>query len=322
MDGGAQRFLDAVREAHPGAELGLVGTKVAWADGGPDPLDLIGYAILDAPSPHWHAVGYGLSPAGHGFELSVRVRRAGDEDELPAWVFNWLQNQARYVMESGNALRPGDQMPANGPIRADADTALTAMLYRRDPVLGPLANRALGIDVVQVVAVTDDELRAKRAWQFEAVVDLLERHLGPDLVVDLDRPSVTGDPAVAEEVAAGARRDGSSTTRIIAERVDVDPKRNRLTVDDVVARDLGLMVAARLGHGRQLAVHDGEGRVVHLVSADANGMARSSTGHWVFELSPDAVRWLDAALEPLPGVYTSPALQPLEIAVRAVTRPA
>ncbi len=314
MDPEADRLLDALEAAHPDAPVSLVTTKVAWDEGGPDPLDVIGYVQLDEPFPHFHAVGYGLSRAGHGFELSTRVRRERAEEQLPNWVFGWLQNQARYVMESGQALRPGDQKPANGPIRRGADTALTAMLYRVDPVLDPLAEP----EIVQVVAVTDGELRAKRTWQFEAIVDPLERHLGPELIADLDRPSLLDDPAVAAEVAEGARRDGSSTGRIMAWGVEVDPDRPRVTVDAVVAQDLGLMVAARLGHGRELDIHDADGAVLHLVPADRVALEPSGEGHWGVELTPDAVRWLDAHLVPRAGVYTSAALAPLEIEVRAV----
>jgi len=286
---------------------------VRWDEGGPDPLDGLAFFPLDDPVPHWHAVGYGLSRE-HGHELSTRVARDPGELEPPGWVFSWLQNLARYVADTGNALRPGDQMPANGPIREDHDTTLTAMLFRRDPVLDPLVEP----DVVQVVGVTDDELRAKRAWQFEAMMALLERELGPELVVDLDRPSVLAQPEVAAEAREGARRDGSSTTRIACERVEVRLDPPSLAVDALVAQDLGLLLAARLAHGRRLDLSDDDGNIVHLFPGDEVALEEADAGHVRIDLPPAALRWLDGELEPRAGTYAPPELAPLTLEVRAI----
>ena len=322
MDAGAQRFIAAVATAYPDAETGLIGTKVAWADGGPDPLDLVGYAFLDDPVPHWHVVGYGLSAPdpgddpgrGWSFELSTRVRRDPDEDQLLPWVFNWLQNQARYVAESGNTLAPGDQMPANEPIREDSGSDLVAMLYRVDPVLDPLVDP----QIVQVIGVTEDELRAKRTWQFQPLIALLERELGAELIVDLERRSVLADPSVAAEVAEGARRDGSSTASLLVERLEVRTDPPTLGIDTHLARDLGLLVASRLGHGRDLTVTGSSGTVMHIAPADRVGLVATGGGHWRLDLTPAAASWLDSRLSASPGVWSPPELAPLVVDVAPV----
>jgi hypothetical protein len=316
VDPAAPEFLAAVRRAYPDVEPLVMTTKVEWADGGPDPLDGLAFFPVETPVPHWHAVGYGLSAPGerraHDFELSVRVARDADEDEPPGWVFSWLQNQAEYVVTSGRPLRPGDQMDANSPIRDGSDTELTAMLYRADPVFDPCVEA----DVVQVVAITRDELRAKRAWQSEALLELLERSLGPELIVDLSRASVLADPAVARAAEEGARRDGSSTASIAVERLAVRPP--RVAIDALTAEDLGLMVAARLGHGRDLELRDAADRVVHLVAGDEVLLEETGGGHWKLTLPPAAVGWLDASLPARAGVYAPPELAPVELEVEAI----
>ena len=68
--------------------------------------------------------------SGWGFEFTMRIApcaedqaRNGAEHE-PVWVINLMNNLARYVFNSENWFEPYHFITANGPIRADTDTAL------------------------------------------------------------------------------------------------------------------------------------------------------------------------------------------------------
>lgn len=328
MDDSAEAYFDRLLGAYEGAEPVYVVTKRTWAQDGPDPLDVVAFFPVERPTPHWHAAGYGLSADGTGddpgrgwdFELSARVARAPDEELPPDWIFSWLQNLAAYVAETGRALAPGDQMQANGPLREDSPTELQAMLFRRDAALDPLVDPA----VVQVLGVTMDELAAKRCWRAEPMIALLERRLGAELVVDLDRSSVLADPAVAREAAEGALRDGSSTTTLAVEHVALEggrrlPRRGpSVTIDALVAEDFGLLVAARLDHGQQLDVEASDGTVLHIRPGGRVSLAQVQGAHWKLELPPAATRWLREELGPRAGTYRPPPLSPLTLEVRAI----
>ena len=321
-------YFDRLLDAHEGSEPVYIGTKRTWAQDGPDPLDVVAFFPVEEPTPHWHAAGYGLSAdgaeddpgRGWDFELSARVARAPDEELPPDWIFGWLQNLAAYVAETGRALSPGDQMPANGPIRKDSPTELQAMLFRLDAALDPLVEPT----VVQVIGVTMDELAAKRCWQAAPMIELLERELGAELVIDLDRSSVLADPAVAREAAEGALRDGSSTSTLAIERVGLDrgrrlPRRGpSVSIDALVAEDFGLMVAARLDHGEQLDLEAEDGTVLHVKPGDRVSLAPVEGTHWKLELPPAATRWLREELGPRAGRYRPAPLWPLTLEVRQI----
>ena len=122
-------------------------TVIKWMLGGPDPLDGISaYKVTDRGPPHWHLISYGLTElyskqsdqqewCGWGFELSTRLACDVDDEEPPVWIFNFLQNIARYVFSSGNVFAVGHHMDANGPIAAESDTALTALCFAPPPLL-------------------------------------------------------------------------------------------------------------------------------------------------------------------------------------------
>ena len=321
-------YFDRLLSAHEGSEPVYVGTQQTWEQDGPDPLDVIAFFPVEEPTPHWHAAGYGLSAEGAeddpgrgwDFELSARVARAPDEELPPDWIFSWLQNLAAYVAETGRPLSPGDQMQANGPLREDSPTELQAMLFREDPALDPLVEPT----VVQVIGVTMDELAAKRCWRAAPMLELLEGRLGAELIVDLERPSVLGDPAVAREAADGALRDGSSTTTLAIERLELDrgrriPRRGpSVSIDAIVAEDLGLMVAARLDHGEQLDLEAKDGTVLHVKPGEQVSLAQVEGSHWRLELPPTATQWLREELGPRAGTYRPASLWPLALEVRPI----
>ncbi len=75
------------------------GSLVPYRLGGPDPIHGISAWFNAAPSPHWHFVTYGFTElwgkesedaevSGFGFELTFRLARAEDEEELSELVFD------------------------------------------------------------------------------------------------------------------------------------------------------------------------------------------------------------------------------------------
>ncbi len=208
------------------------GTVIGYRLGGPDPLDGLSFYPRTDPVPHWHAVTYGLSElydkeapdpevSGWGFELTFRVARDAGDTEAPMWAATLLQNLARYVFSSGNVLRPGDHMDANSPLNLDhGTTALTALAFLEDPELDAVTTPNGTVRFVQAVGLTADELAAARGWDTAGVLGLLAER-DPLLVTDLDRASITADPAVRAAIDAGTERDGSSTGQLLITGLEV-----------------------------------------------------------------------------------------------------
>lgn len=61
----------ALAAAYPGQTPFLYGAAIAFADGGPDPLDAVSI-YWNARGPHWHYVGHGLAGV-MGAELTFRL---------------------------------------------------------------------------------------------------------------------------------------------------------------------------------------------------------------------------------------------------------
>jgi suppressor of fused len=197
------------------------GTVLKWRLGGTEPLD--GFSIWKrvGPVPHWHFVTYGLTElyrkefddpdvSGYGFELTFRVACDPDDDEPPAFAFNFLQNLARYVFETGNTFDSGHWMPANGPIALGTETAICSMGFVFDPELPAIDTPNGRMAFLQVVGLTDDEEWALKRWNSRALLDVLLPHM-PLWVTDLGRTSLLERADVRTQIEEGSRRDGSST---------------------------------------------------------------------------------------------------------------
>jgi suppressor of fused len=183
------------------------------------PLHAVTVHALDDPR-HWHLVTYGLSElfekespdkdvSGWGFELTFRLARGDGDDEAPEWASDLLTNLAAYVWESGHDFAHGDHVDLRGPIKLDAETAITAAAIVTDPTLATVRGPFGRVEFLQVVGLTADELELCRAWRTDAVLDLLTS-ANPLGVTDLDRPSLLDDPAVRERAEAGIGAEGSS----------------------------------------------------------------------------------------------------------------
>jgi len=165
-----------------------MGTVLSYQLGGRDPLDGISAYYREHPVPHWHYVTYGFSElydkeqedenvSGFGFELTFRLRTATGATEAPTWVFSLLQNLARYVFKTGNAFKPGETMPANGPIALDTDTRIWSMAMTSDPELPALQTPNGHLEFIQVVGLTVEEASAATQWSAQHLLDTLLPHM-------------------------------------------------------------------------------------------------------------------------------------------------
>lgn len=177
------------------------GTAIRYSLGGPDPLDGISaYECRDGGVSHLHFVTYGYTSlyydeesAGgefsqYGFEMTFRLASPLPPTEEPLWVCSLLQNIARYVFETNNWFEPYQWLPANGPIRADGDTAIVGLVFLNDPTLAAVASPHGRVEFIQAFGVTQAELDGLDNTK-QATERLIEQHreTNPLLVTDLAR---------------------------------------------------------------------------------------------------------------------------------------
>jgi suppressor of fused-like protein len=302
------------------------GTSVPYMLGGNDPLHGISVYLRDEPVPHFHFVTYGFTDlfvketedpdeSGFGFELTLRLRRAPDEEAVPTWVLDFLQNLARYVFGTGNRFAAGHKMGLNGPVAFDHDTKLTAILFAEDPELGELLSTFGKAKFIQIVGITDDEYKLIQEWSTAGLVELLREHL-PFLITDLDRDSVLANAAVAARVRERVEREGSSEDLTYAGELQVDAS------DDRVHIELGALYAAalpramrgRLSHGRPYILR-GRANTIRLVPGAQCSVGRSDDGIELV-LTPAVVAEIEARLHAsLAGQYRFETWPALEVVV-------
>jgi suppressor of fused len=289
--------IDRHLEAHYGPdEPQHWGTIIRYRLGGPDPLDGVSAYDHAGPPGHWHYVSYGLSElyakesedaarSGWGIELTFRLAHGPDET-APIWPVNFLQNLARYVVDSGNVLWPGHHMNANGPIAVDIATALEAAAFVEDPELGAINTPHGSVRFVQVVGITPGEYEALRRWNTDSMVALLRRG-NPLLVSDLSRASILDDPATAAEVDAGQARDGSSMAGVYLDSLSWREEADSLhvTIGAAALEDWAIMLKGRLALGREASLFGPEQKL-DLVPGNTFGWHRHEEGGIALTLPP------------------------------------
>lgn len=141
---------------------------IHYALGGEEPLDGISVYESDKQTPHFHFVTYGFSELYYseksaggdfskfGFELTFRLKKESDDDNIN-WACNLLQNIAKYVFNSGKWFEEFHFIPANGPIRSDFDTDITALAFVQDPELGKIQTPHGEVTFLQMVGLTTEE---------------------------------------------------------------------------------------------------------------------------------------------------------------------
>ncbi|WP_433053132.1 suppressor of fused domain protein [Dactylosporangium sp. CS-033363] len=317
----------ALEQIYPGVEPRHLGTIIKWALGGPDPLDGISFYPRLDPVPHWHAVTYGMSElygkqsdnpdeSGWGFEFTFRVRRDPAETEPPIWAANFLQNLARYVFQTGNWFEPNHHMDLNGPIALDRETLIRAVVFTEDPELGAIDSPNGAVQFLQVVGITADEYAATQAWSVHAFLDLLAGRI-PLLVTDLDRASLTDDPAVAETVDGGRRLDGSSTATLALAEFGWRPDGDlvRLVIGAHVAPRVAETLVGRLPFGRTLRLDGPESSVEFASDSFYIATEEGFENHLQIGLTGEALDGLLQVLVPTAGVRVAAGAGPIVVEI-------
>ena len=228
-------------------------TTASKSDGGDDPLEGIVVYRADDPHPHWHLVALGSSElfdkmwnkpevSGWGFELTFRVACDPDESSPPGWALGLMQSIARYVDVTGRPFAPSQHMDAFGPLDPETDTALTAVCFAEDPVLGTLETPNGLVRFLQIVGIAADERVLVLEWDAAAFMDVLTEQ-DPMLVTDLGRPSLLDDPATAQQLRARADAEGSSVAGAFVDALRWEPS------DGGVDLVIGALHVPALGRG-------------------------------------------------------------------------
>jgi len=168
--------------------------------GGEDPLDGISYYESKKQEDHYHFITYGFSELYYneekvngefskwGFELTFRLKPFDADNGNPTWVISMLQNIAKYVFKSGNWFEEFHYMPANGPIRLETDTDITAIVFINDPEIEKKQTPHGEVSFLQIVGLTTQEyedIKANPEIREELVNKLKENN--PLLITDLNR---------------------------------------------------------------------------------------------------------------------------------------
>jgi hypothetical protein len=298
-----------------------VGTILRHRLGGSDPLDGISVYRRTSPVPHWHYVTYGFSElyekesddletSGYGFELTFRLKAVEGESTAPTWVFNLLQNLARYVFKTGNVFAPGDWMGANGPIALNTTTKLCSLGFVADLELPPVQTPNGRLAFVQAVGLTVEEERAAKRWQMGQLLHVLLPYM-PLWITDLHRSSLLDIGEVAAQVKAGSERDGSSSGFLYTDVLAVTERRRLLRppIANIVlgarqVEELGALLALRIPFDRTFALSSRDWRLAFEPGPRCAWSIEDKV--MTVKMDPASARVFAQAVQPWEGRYHLP----------------
>ncbi|MBK1810817.1 suppressor of fused domain protein [Clostridium sp. YIM B02505] len=147
------------------------GTIIPWSLGGNDPLD--GISIYEGED-YYHFVTYGLSElyekefknkeySGYGFELTVKLKKDGLEDEEAAirGMCGILQAIAKLTYKDGEIFQPDEYIYTGQTTGMDPNgkSMITGFITQLDK-LGEIETPNGKLQFVELIGVTDAELKA------------------------------------------------------------------------------------------------------------------------------------------------------------------
>ncbi len=290
-----------------------VGTVIKYMLGGPDPIDGVSVYRSEKGGPHWHYVTFGFSElyekesddpeySGFGFELTMRLNRAG-EDAPPMWPVSLMQNLARYVFSSGQAFAAGHYLDCNGPVCLDAETKLQALIFVEDSELKSIDTPHGKVNFLQMVAITADELNAAKRWNTVGFSRLLEERY-PFLIVDLARESIMADAAVSKKVDEGISKDGSSTGSLFVTQLDCKIGllgKCQLIFGAHAIPEIQALLPSRINHGRELFLA-GDKSAIRIVPGEKFSYKKNDDV-LVLTLTAEDASALTRSLQPREGEY-------------------
>ena len=187
---------------YPNQEPKHFAPAISYMLGGEHPLDGVSIYESKKQTDHFHFVTYGFSELYYdenkiedefskwGFELTFRLKPFAEDNGNPSWVIALLQNIAKYVFDSGNWFEEFHYMPANGPIRLDTETDITALVIVADPEIEKKQTPHGELSFLQIVGITSAEYEAikENPGIVEELVNKLKEN-NPLLITDLTRKS-------------------------------------------------------------------------------------------------------------------------------------
>lgn len=302
------------------------GTVLPYALGGNDPLT--GLSAFQDPTnlECWHFVTYGFSElyekesddiavSGFGFELTFRLVTSNVEEQA-TWVFNFLQNLARYVFDTGRVFGRGHTMPLNGPICAESDTDIQCVAFVLDPELGEIQTPNGSVEFLQIVGLTTDEISAIQYWNARSFLDLVAVE-NPKLVTDLDRASFLSNGPFAETVAKRSAEEGASCGEFYTNSFSFSSTRFTrkctLKIGAYFVEDLTRRICGRIPYDRDFLLTGEPGAVIFSASKSNGWSVEGDT--LTLELTADTARSMQQSLLPKAGTYKIPGLDKLAIEV-------
>jgi len=190
-----------IEKFYEGQEPRHFAPSIPYSLGGENPLDGISIYESTKQIDHFHFVTYGFSElyyneesageefSGYGFELTFRLKKYSDEDNIH-WACNLLQNLAKYVFNSGKCFGEFHVIPANGPIRREYETEITAVAFIIDPEFGTIETPNGQVQFLQMVGLTTGEYEAFKQNPTFSETEKIIQKLKIDnelLITDLDR---------------------------------------------------------------------------------------------------------------------------------------
>lgn len=187
---------------YPDQEPKHFAPAISYMLGGEHPLDGVSYYESKHQEDHFHFITYGFSELYYneekvdgefskwGFELTFRLKPFEADNGNPSWAVALLQNIAKYVFDSGNWFEEFHYMPANGPIRLDTETEITALVFVNDPEVQKKQTPHGEVSFLQIVGITAEEYEniKENPETVEALVNKLKEN-NPLLITDLNRKS-------------------------------------------------------------------------------------------------------------------------------------
>ncbi|MEN2398560.1 suppressor of fused domain protein [Flavobacterium sp. MC2016-06] len=187
---------------YPNQEPKHFALAISYMLGGESPLDGVSFYESTKQTDHFHFITYGFSELYYsedkidgeyskwGFELTFRLKPFAADNGNPTWAVALLQNIAKYVFSSGKWFEEFHYMPANGPIKLDTETEITALLFISDPEIEKKQTPHGEVSFLQIVGITSaeyDNIIENRKTVEEIVAKLKENN--PLLITDLTRKS-------------------------------------------------------------------------------------------------------------------------------------
>lgn len=97
--------------------------------------------------------------SGWGIELTMRVPRGANDDEMPPpWALELLNRLSGYVFSTGRVFAAGHRMDLGGPITGGQQSTLTGLAFATDPAVAQVHTPLGLVDLVAVVGITAEEL--------------------------------------------------------------------------------------------------------------------------------------------------------------------